>query len=192
MSYLRGGDPAPIARVIEHNKLDLIALAALLAELVSQFQGLGAQDDPRDKLACARVAERAGDPALATALAGAATDAEGSGAPAAEAWLLRARVARRAGDGPRQEEALLAALKALEPRESRSDSAPELAVGTDDATQALTRAAVHLALAKHLEHARKDYRRALTHAARTVPAEDEEQAARRIQRLRDKGRASDT
>src|SRR5690606_11012836 len=91
MRYLRGGDAQPIARVIDHNRLDLIALSALLADLVERFQGLGAEHDPRDRLACARVAERAGDAALATALASAATRAEASGAAAAQAWLLRAR-----------------------------------------------------------------------------------------------------
>lgn len=167
MSYLRGGDAAPIARIIDHNRLDLIALAALLAELVQQFDGLAAEHDPRDKLACARVAERAGDALLANSLAGAVTDTEGRGMHAAQAWLLRARVARRAGDAPAQETAAQAALAAL----------------GGDAADALTEAEVHLTLAKLYEHGLKDPARALAHAVHTVPAEDEEQAQRRAARL---------
>lgn len=173
MAYLRGGDAAPIARVIEHNRLDLIALAALLAELVGQFAGLGADEDPRDKLACARVAERAGDGGLARALASAAVSTDGCGTNAAEAWLLHARVARREGDVDREEQALLAALSALEAPTS----------GGGDPSTPLTLAHVHLALAKLYERKRKDPARALPHARSTVPAEDEDQAARRLARL---------
>ncbi|MBK7776472.1 MAG: ribonuclease H-like domain-containing protein [Sandaracinaceae bacterium] len=172
MAYLRGGDAAPIARIIEHNRLDLIALAALLAELVGQFAGLGAEEDPRDKLACARVAERAGDGGLARALASAAVLTHGQGANAAEAWLLHARVARREGDVDREEQALLSAVLSLE-------GSPD---GAGQATP-LTHAHVHLALAKLYERKRKDPERALPHARLTVPAEDEDQAARRLARL---------
>ncbi|MCB9658507.1 MAG: ribonuclease H-like domain-containing protein [Sandaracinaceae bacterium] len=175
MRYLRGGDPEPIARVIDHNRLDLIALSALLAELVGRFQGLGAENDPRDRLACARVAERAGDTALATALASAATDAEARGPAAAQAWLLRARVARRSGDEPAQEAALQAGVKALE-------GAPEVDVAT--------RAALHLALAKLYEHGLRDLARAHEHARYTVPAEDEAQRDKRCERLAAKRRAA--
>jgi hypothetical protein len=47
----------------------------------------------------------------------------------------------------------------------------------------LTHAHVHLALAKLYERKRKDPERALPHARLTVPAEDEDQAARRLARL---------
>ncbi|MCA9536379.1 MAG: ribonuclease H-like domain-containing protein [Polyangiales bacterium] len=173
--YLRGGDPGPIARVIHHNRLDLIALSALLADLVARFQGLGAEHDPRDKLACARVAERAGDTTLATALATAATDAEARGSAAAQAWLLRARVARREGDGHAQEAALLAGVRALE-------GAPE--------ADPRTRATLHLALAKLYEHSLRDLCRAHEHARLTVPAEDEAQRDKRCGRLSAKRQAT--
>lgn len=170
MAYLRRGDPAPIARIIEHNRLDLIALAALLAELVDQFTGLGADEDPRDKLACARVAERAGDAVLARALASASVLTLGQGKNAAEAWLLHARVARREGDVEREEQALLEAVAAL-------------TVAGVEPAPSLVGAQVHLALAKLYERKRKDPLRALPHAQLTVPAEDEDQAARRLARL---------
>lgn len=173
MAYLRGGDVAPIARIIEHNRLDLIALAALLAELVGRFAGLSAEEDPRDKLACARVAERAGDGGMARALASAAVLTHAEGPNAAEAWLLHARVARREGDVDREEQALLAAAAAM------GDPTP----GGSEPAASLTRAHVHLALAKLYERSRKDPQRALPHARQTVPAEDEEQAARRLARL---------
>ena len=44
--YLDGGDVSPIAKVIEHNANDLIALAALVAELVNHFDQVHGGDDP--------------------------------------------------------------------------------------------------------------------------------------------------
>ncbi len=171
MDYLRGGDVAPIARIIEHNKNDLIALAALLAELVAQFEGVRPEDDPRDQLACARVAERAGDVELARGLAHAAAggplEVEGT---AAEALLLAGRLARREGDVEGEERCLGKALK----------QAP---AGT------VLESRVRLELAKLYEHRKKDLARALRHAALTFPAEDEQACHKRVNRLEARIRA---
>ncbi len=162
--YLDGGDVTPMAKVIEHNANDLIALAALVAELVGHFDEVHGGDDPRDHLAYAKVAERTGDGARARSFADAA--ARGGGAPdcTVEARLMIARMARREGDVDGEEEALLAALEAA----------------TDDAL----RAVVGLALAKLYEHRRRDFERALEHAAWTGPAEGEDATERRLARLK--------
>ena len=76
------------------------------------------------------------------------------------AGLLAARVARRGGDVD-AELAWLERALAESPADAR----------------------VHLALAKCLEHRAKDLPRAVTHARHTVPAEDEDQRARRVARL---------
>jgi len=161
--YLDGGDVSPIAKVIEHNANDLIALAALLAELVGHFDEVHGGDDPRDHLAYAKVAERTGDRARARSFAEAAAQGGGESACTVEACLLNARVARRGGDVDDEERALLDALLA--------------------ADEELLRAVVKLALAKLYEHRRKDLDRALEHAKGTAAAEGDEAAERRLARL---------
>ena len=161
--YLDGGDMSPMAKVIEHNANDLIALAALVAELVGHFDEVHGGDDPRDHLAYAKVAERTGDPARARSFAVAAAKGGGEAACTVEACLLDARMARRGGELDDEERALLAALEAAD--------ADEL------------RAAVQLALAKFYEHRRKDLGRALEHAGGTALAEGDEAAERRVTRL---------
>ena len=161
--YLDGGDVSPIAKVIEHNANDLIALAALLAELVGHFDEVHGEDDPRDHLAYAKLAERTGDRERARSFASAAALGGGESACTVEACLLSARVARRSGNVDDEERALLAALAAA-----------------DDERLG---AAVQLALAKLYEHRRKDLDRALQHAAGTALAEGEEAAERRLARL---------
>ncbi|MDH3622297.1 MAG: ribonuclease H-like domain-containing protein [Myxococcales bacterium] len=161
--YLDGGDVSPIAKVIEHNANDLIALAALVAELVSHFDEIHREDDPRDHLSYARVAERAGDPCRARSFARAAADGGGEAACTVEACLLTARMARRSGDVEEEERALLEALRAADDDELR--------------------ASVRLMLSKHYEHRRKDLERALEHAAGAALAEGEEATERRVARL---------
>ncbi|MFZ1865642.1 MAG: ribonuclease H-like domain-containing protein [Polyangiales bacterium] len=161
--YLDGGDISPIAKVIEHNANDLIALAALIAELVNHFDEVHRGDDPRDHLAYARVAERTGDDLRARSFASAAARGGGGSVCTVEAHMLSARIARREGDLEGEERALLQAL-------SEAD---------DDAL----RGAVELVLAKHYEHRRKDLHRALTHAAGTAPVEGEDASQRRVARL---------
>ncbi|MDH3728842.1 MAG: ribonuclease H-like domain-containing protein [Myxococcales bacterium] len=161
--YLDGGDVSPIARVIEHNANDLIALAALVAELVSHFDEVHGSDDPRDHLAYARVAERTGDRGRARSFARAAADGGGEAACTVEACLLTARMARRGGDVDDEERALLEALRAAD----------------DDELRAM----VQLMLSKHYEHRRKDPERALEHATGTALAEGDEATERRVARL---------
>ena len=158
--YLDGGDVAPMAKVIEHNANDLIALAALVATLVSHFDEVHGSDDPR---AYAKVAERTGDQERARSFAAAAANGGGEPTCTVEACLIEARIARRTGDVDDEERALLGALAAAEIDELRS--------------------AVRLALAKFYEHRRKDLARALEHAAGTALAEGQDAAERRMSRL---------
>jgi uncharacterized protein YprB with RNaseH-like and TPR domain len=162
--YLDGGEVEPMAKVIEHNANDLIALAALVVKLVGHFHEVHGGDDPRDHLAYAKVAERTGDSARARSFATAAARGGGQSACTVEACLLNARMARRSGEVDDEEQALLAALDAAN-------------------TDAL-RAAVQLALAKFYEHRRKDLSRALEHATRTPLAEGAEATKRRVSRLK--------
>jgi uncharacterized protein YprB with RNaseH-like and TPR domain len=161
--YLDGGDVSPIAKVIEHNANDLIALAALLSELVGHFDEVHGNDDPRDHLAYAKVAERTGDRARARSFADAAAQGGGESACTVEACLLNARMARRGGDVDDEERALLDALRA--------------------ADDELLRSVVQLALAKLYEHRRKDLDRALEHAKGTTLAEGDDAAEQRLARL---------
>jgi len=161
--YLDGGDVSPMAKVMEHNANDLIALAALVAELVSHFDEVHGGDDPRDHLAYARVAERTGDQRRARSFASAAARGGGDSACTVEACMLSARMARRDGDIDEEEGALLRALTA--------------------ADDELLRGVVELELAKLYEHRRKDLQCALTHAAGTAPAEGKEASERRVARL---------
>jgi uncharacterized protein YprB with RNaseH-like and TPR domain len=161
--YLDGGDVSPIAKVIEHNANDLIALAALVAELVNHFDEVHGGDDPRDHLAYAKVAERTGDRARARSFADAAAQGGGESMCTVEACMLNARMARRGGNIDDEERALLDALRAADDEDLR--------------------AGVRLALSKLYEHRRKDLARALEHAAGTAMAEGEDAAERRVARL---------
>jgi uncharacterized protein len=58
--FIRGGDARLLGRVIEHNRLDIVSLAALAA-LACEWVEQGAAEDPRDVLSLARVLERAQD-----------------------------------------------------------------------------------------------------------------------------------
>lgn len=161
--YLDGGDVAPIAKVIEHNANDLIALAALVAQLVGHFDEVHRDDDPRDHLSYAKVAERTGDRMRARSFASAAARGGGEAACTVEARLIEARLARRSGALDDEERALLDAFDAA---------------STDE-----LRAVVCLALAKLYEHRRKDFARALRYARRTGSAEGSEASTRRVARL---------
>lgn len=161
--YLDGGDVSPIAKVIEHNANDLIALAALVSQLVTHFDQVHRGDDPRDHLAYAKVAERTGDGARARSFASAAARGGGDAACTIEARLIEARLARRSGELEDEERALRAALDVAD---------------TDE-----LRAVVCLALAKLYEHRRRDFARALKYAKATAPAEGAQASHRRAARL---------
>lgn len=60
--FIRSGDAQPLADVFEHNRLDLLSLAALTARLLMLVsEGAGATDDEREAYALGRVYERADD-----------------------------------------------------------------------------------------------------------------------------------
>jgi uncharacterized protein YprB with RNaseH-like and TPR domain len=60
--FLRNGDPRPLEPVLEHNRLDLVSLAAVTAHAVRLAeQGVEACRDGSEALALGRVYERAGD-----------------------------------------------------------------------------------------------------------------------------------
>lgn len=164
LGWLRSLDPSPLLPVIEHNANDLVALAAVLARLCAHFEDVRPEDDPRDHLAYARLAVRAGDAGRAVAFAQAAADG-GEPEVALDAFLLLAHLSRRRGDVEGEGEALLRALDAAEG--SSAGRAPE----------------AHLRLAKHFEHRRKDAARALMHARHTAGAEEPEAQLRRLARL---------
>lgn len=164
LGWLRSVDPSPLLPVIEHNANDLVALAAVLARLCAHFEHVRPEDDPRDHLAYARLAVRAGDAARAVAFARAAADG-GEPEVTLDALLLLAHLSRRRGDVEGEGEALLGAL----------DAAEHSAAGR--------RAEAHLRLAKHFEHRRKDAARALMHARHTAGAEEPEAHTRRLARL---------
>jgi uncharacterized protein YprB with RNaseH-like and TPR domain len=60
--FIRSGDAHPLADVLEHNRLDLLSLAAVAARLFSLVsEGADAAVDAREALALARVYERGDD-----------------------------------------------------------------------------------------------------------------------------------
>lgn len=59
--YIRSGDPRPLADVFEHNRLDLLSLAALAARFFHLVgTGPGEVEHPREALALGQLFERAG------------------------------------------------------------------------------------------------------------------------------------
>jgi uncharacterized protein YprB with RNaseH-like and TPR domain len=180
LGFLRGHVPgAALAPIVEHNHLDLVALAAMLGELSRRFRGPGglpahpldpagdgqSQQDARDQLGFATVAARADDHERALSFAHAAAAADIRGELAPEAHFLAGDVKLRRGDVGGAASAYRQSLEASVP-------------GT------LAAARAHLALAKLYEHRLKRPDLALAHAAQTHPAEDTEASARRVERLR--------
>ena len=79
LAYLRGADPCTLLPVITHNEQDVVALAAILWRMCAHFSSVQPGDDPRDHLAYARVALRAGDLERAQAFADAAANRQRDG-----------------------------------------------------------------------------------------------------------------
>jgi hypothetical protein len=134
--YVRSGDARVMARVFEHNRLDILSLAALAA-LACQWVDEGRAEDPRDVLSLARVLERARHDERAIAAYRRALAAEDAG---------HVRQASRHG--------LATQLK----RRGEHASAAEL---WEQAAACGDLAAVR-ELAMWLEHRRRDHARALT------------------------------
>lgn len=161
--YLRGGDPDVLLPILEHNDMDVVALAALIAELARHFTEVQREGDPRDHLAYARVAARADDAERALHFARAAVDGGGAEAVAVDALSLIAQVQRKRGQPGEAAEALHQAL----PRSSDPGQLAEL----------------HFALAKLYEHGLRDWGRARHHARHTEPVEGPQAHGRRLGRL---------
>jgi|LNFM01.1.fsa_nt_gb uncharacterized protein YprB with RNaseH-like and TPR domain len=170
--FLRRGDAQGLLPVIEHNLWDVIAMAALVGELVARASGgdgLG-RFEPSDMAGLAKTALRAGDHSLAIAMAGDALAqgrSQGERAVVSRAGAVAARAHRKRGEHALSREALLAVI----------ESAPEDA----DA---------HLELSKIYEHRYRDAFRALEHARRAIGAEKDESLARRLARLEARVRTS--
>jgi tetratricopeptide (TPR) repeat protein len=166
--FLRGGPAEPISAVLEHNALDLLALAALGAVLERMYADPSAVDHAADHLGLATAALAAGEKGAADQHLAQAWDAA-DGDERRIALHMGARAAARDGA-----------------RERARDLWLEILEDDPDDPHA------HLALAKHYEHRDKDFDRALRHARQAVEVEGEEGTAHRIARIeRKKGRSND-
>jgi len=151
--YACTGDPQPLVPVLEHNRLDLLSLAALTA-LAADLVRLGpaAARDARECLGLGRLYERAGAYERATVCFDRAVSDAETAAPSVRAEAL-VRLARRHRQARRYQEAA---------------DAWQTLVAQGAADPRLLREAAR-ALAVHHEHRSKDLRRARTfalHAAR--------------------------
>lgn len=162
--YLRRGPTAPLQQVLEHNVLDVVTMAAVLAELSRRVETTADGDAAEDCLSLAEVHARAEQPERAESLAVLAAERAGGGRTAFEAWWLAARLAGRRRDWALVAHRLNTALGL--PRLSRVE------------TEAL-----HLALARVCEHRLKDKARALHHARSGAAAEPPAANAKRVARL---------
>ncbi len=158
-AFLRGGPVEPMARILEHNALDLAALAALAAVLEQMYNEPETVEHVLDHLGLARAALTAGRDSAAhlhlTRAGGSACDDT-----SVEAQLMSARAAARAGDWT------VASAHWLEALKRRPGNA-----------------AAHLSLAKYFEHKTRSFARALEHAPHTAGLEGEGGSAKRVERL---------
>ena len=145
--FLRSGDARPLEPVLEHNRLDLISLAAVTAHAVQLVEGTACCRDAAETLALGRVYERAGctDRAL-DAYRRAATSGDASVDVIAEATY---RLAIRLRRDRRFAEAAECWRRLLELKQGRTGRRSTL-LGP------LRQVAVE-ALAIHHEHRERDY-----------------------------------
>jgi uncharacterized protein YprB with RNaseH-like and TPR domain len=168
LGFLRGHvSGAALAPILEHNRSDLVALAAMLGELARRFCGERPAQDARDQLGFAGVAARGQALERALLFARGAAEADLRGELAPEAHCLAAELCLRTGDLASAERSLLLAV--------------ETACG--DGTRA---GRAHLLLAKLYEHQLKRLDAALEHAARALAHEGADAGERRLARLRAK------
>jgi uncharacterized protein len=150
-TFVRTGDPRPLEPVLEHNRLDLVSLAAVTARAARLAQdGHEACRDSREALALGRVYERAGssDRAEACYRRAASTESRDVRAEALYRLGLRYRRDRRYEEAAEVWRTVLA--WTAQPRGRRP-------------LEALRQFAAE-ALAIHLEHRRRDLPAARTHA----------------------------
>ncbi len=157
--YLRRGTTGPMISVLEHNAMDLIALAALGGVLERMYRDPGEVEHAADALGLARAAMDAGQTAAADR-------------------HLRTAAGSRSSDH-RREGLYMAARHAA--RHKDFDRARDLwhEVLRNDSRDGWA----HLALAKHYEHRAKLYADALTHAQHSGPAEGAEASSYRVARV---------
>jgi uncharacterized protein YprB with RNaseH-like and TPR domain len=151
--FVRSGDPRPLASVLEHNRLDLLSLAALTAHLFRLVDaGPAAARDAREALALGRVYDRAALADRAQASFERALALSGESALSLEALRALAVGARR----QRRHEAAAARWQAM--------------LAVPDCPAILAREAIE-ALAVHHEHRHRDLDAAKTFALRGLEIE---------------------
>jgi uncharacterized protein len=162
--FLRTADAAPLEPVLEHNRLDLISLAAILSRAAGLAAGRDACRDAHEALAVGRVLERAGlfDRAEACYRLALRASAAATRAEALYRLGLRCRRDRRFDEAARCWQELIA-LTETRPRRA------------GDVPAGLRRFAME-ALAIHHEHRNRNLTAARTMAMCAL--EDEEAAAR--------------
>ncbi len=144
--FVRSEDSRWIAKVVEHNRLDLVALPAVLGLIAEALDSPGENDMVHeDNLGLARVAERAGSDGAILPLLRAASRTDNPSAKR-DVHLFEAKIHRGGGDISAEEKGLLDALEAHE----------------------IDREFVFLQLAKFYEHRKRDFREALRFAELTV------------------------
>jgi uncharacterized protein YprB with RNaseH-like and TPR domain len=166
-SYLRSGGAHLLDPVLEHNRHDLVSLAALLGLLVQRLDDVAAPNDDGDRLAMAELNVRGGATAQAMHFAEVAAK-RGTAPIRVDACLLLAQLLVRQR---RYAAAVLALRQALAPDDKGIAPAGSLL------------APVHLALSKLFEHRLHDLIRAQHHAQYTAAAEGVEAQGRRLGRL---------
>ena len=172
LGFLRGQVPArELVPIVDHNRHDLVALAAMQGEIVRRFRALDAAQDARDQLGFARVAARASDRERALSFAQGAAEADVRGELAPEALYLAGELKLKQGD---LEGARLAYLQSAQSAPAHSEQASR----------------AHLALAKLLEHRLKQYEQALAHAQHCAAAEGAAACQKRVERLSRKSGAA--
>jgi tetratricopeptide (TPR) repeat protein len=171
--FLRSGDPRPLEPVLEHNRMDLVSLAAVTARAVQLAKnGADACRDGSEALALGRMLERAGalDRAEACYRRAAASSAIETKAAALYRLGLRFRRERRFNEAAVFWRQLL-----------------ELTHGTVARRNALLQGLKHFAaeaLAVHHEHRARDYPRARELALFALDATADSRSCRRAEGVR--------
>ncbi len=155
--FVRSGDARPLAAVLEHNRLDLLTLAALTARLLQTTRsGPGAAADPREALALGHVYARADRHAQGVVGASTGGAFEDRAMAAYRRALERCRSPRGAYDPVRID--ALRALALTCRRARRHDEAASCwseLIATRGCPAPIAREATE-ALAIHHEHRRRD------------------------------------
>jgi hypothetical protein len=161
--FLRGGPVGPMVAILEHNAMDLVALAALGGVLARMYTDPESVEHAADHLGLARAAFAFGQ--------------------SDTGWRHLDGAAERALGGDRAVALHMAAAEASRRREWEKARDLLLEVAAAEPDDGLA----HLALAKLYEHRFHDFAAAAKHAARAAIVEGEEASERRLARLERKG-----